>query len=88
MVGDNFAKAVAGAVEESRRQWRDLQSDLTSRYGAEEAALMTCALTHDHPVDDCRGRDRVWILVGVLAGALVLAVIAALLLRARRRGRI
>jgi hypothetical protein len=85
MVGDNFAKAVAGAIEEPRRQWRDLRSELTSRYGTEEAARMTCALTHDDPINDCRGRDRVPILVGVLAGALVLAGIAVLLLRARRR---
>jgi hypothetical protein len=88
MVEDNFAKAVAGAIEETRRQWHDLQSELRSRYGAEEAALMTCALTHDDPVDDCRGRDRVRILVGVLAVVLVLAVTAVMLLRARRRRRI
>jgi hypothetical protein len=87
MVGDNFAKAVAGAIEETRRQWRDLQAALSSRYGAEEAALMTCALTHDDPVDDCRGRDGVPILVGVLAGVVVLGVVAGTLIRARRRPR-
>jgi hypothetical protein len=87
MVEDNFAKAVAGAIEETRRQWRDFRAELTSRYGEEEAALMACALTHDDPIDDCRGRDRELILVGVLAVVLVLALIAVMLLRARHRRR-
>ena len=87
MVEDNFARAVAGAIEETRRQWRDFRAELTSRYGEDEAALMTCALTHDDPMNDCRGRDRVPILVGVLAGVVVLGVVAATLLRVRRRRR-
>jgi hypothetical protein len=86
MIEDNFAQAVAGAIEETRRQWRDFQSELTSRYGAEEGALMTCALTHDDPAGDCRGRGWARILVGVLAAA-VLVVIATTLLRTRRRRR-
>jgi hypothetical protein len=88
MVGDNFARAVAGAIEETRRQWRDLRAELASRYGEDQAALMTCALTHDDPVDDCR-RDRGRVLVGVLAGGVVLGTVAvavALGVRRRRRG--
>jgi hypothetical protein len=87
MVEDNFAAAVAGAIEETRRQWRDLRSELTSRYGAEDAALMTCALTHDDPIDDCRRPGRVGIVVGLLAGGVVLAGVAVTLLRGRRRRR-
>jgi hypothetical protein len=46
---------------------------------------MTCALTHDDPMNDCRGPDRVPILVGVLAGVVVLGAVAVTLLRVRRR---
>ena len=87
MVEDNFARAVAGAIEESRRQWRDLQAELTSRYGEAEAALMTCALTHDHPIDDCRGRDRAPTAVVILVLGVLLGVVAVALLGARRRRR-
>jgi hypothetical protein len=87
MVKDNFARAVAGAIEETRRQWRDLQSELQIRYGEEETALMTCALTHDDPINDCGGRDRVRVLVGVLAGGVVLGAVAVTLgVRRRCRG--
>ena len=36
MVGDNFAKAVSGAIAESRRQWQDFRSELTARYGKDK----------------------------------------------------
>ena len=87
MVEDNFAAAVAGAIEETRRQWRDFQAELAGRYGEADAALMTCALTHDDPTDDCRTPGRVGIVVGVLAGGVVLGGVAVTLLRARRRRR-
>ena len=45
LVEDNFAKAVAGAVAETRRQWRDFRAELTDRYGRERAQMMICALT-------------------------------------------
>jgi hypothetical protein len=86
MVGDNFAQAVAGAIEESRRQWQDFRSALATRYGEEDAALMVCALTRDDPADDCRDRGRDRILVGVLALAAAAAV-AMMLLRVRHRRR-
>jgi hypothetical protein len=84
MVGQNFAAAVAGAIEESRRQWQDLRAELVGRYGEHDAAVMVCALTHDDPVDDCRDRGWERVLAGLLAGAVVLAV-AVVLFRARRR---
>jgi hypothetical protein len=31
MVGDNFAKAVSGAITETRRQWQDFRSELTAQ---------------------------------------------------------
>ena len=87
MVGDNFAAAVAGAIEETRRQWRISGSELTSRYGPEDATLMICALTGDDPIDDCRRPGRVGLVVGVLGGGVVLAGVAVTLLRRRRRRR-
>ena len=48
-VGDNFAKAVAGAVADSRRQWRDLRQELTARYGRDRGALMACVTVPRRP---------------------------------------
>jgi hypothetical protein len=87
MVGENFAKAVAGAINESRRQWQDFKTELTARYGEEDAALMTCALTHDHPIEDCRDRGWVRVLAGILAVAGGLSAIAMMLFHVRRRSR-
>jgi hypothetical protein len=84
MVGDDFARAVAGAIAETRRQWRDLRTELAVRYGEEDAAVMTCALTHDDPVDDCRDRGPGRVVIGGLSGAAVLAVLV-LVVRGRRR---
>lgn len=80
MVGDNFAKAVAGAVAETRRQWQDLGSALTDRYGRERGDRMICALSRDDPVNACQG--VAWgRLVGigvVLCGAVAAAVMIML----------
>jgi hypothetical protein len=54
MVRQNFAKAVTGAVNETRRQWQDFRDELTTRYGRERAAVIVCALTRDNPADDCK----------------------------------
>jgi hypothetical protein len=86
MIEENFAKAVAGAIEESRRQWEDLQAELTIRYGDDEAATMVCALTHDDPTDDCGLPAWKPVLVGVLAVAVVVTV-QLMLVSARRRRR-
>ena len=85
MVQDNFAKAVTGAIEETRRQWRDFQAELTATYGEQNAALMACALAHDDPVENCAGNDRTPIVVGI-AVALSLFVLAGVVL-VRSRGR-
>ena len=86
-VGGNFAKAVAGAIEETRRQWRDLRSELEDRYGARKASLMVCALSRDDPVDDCRRRGvPAAVAAGVLVGVLGL-VLFGLRSRAVRRRR-
>jgi hypothetical protein len=84
MVGDNFSKAVAGAITETRRQWSDFRSELTARYGNDEAAMMVCALTHDDPVDDCRDRTLTRVLVLVL-GVVVVSLVTMTLVHLRRR---
>jgi hypothetical protein len=95
MVRSNFAKAVAGAVAETGHQWQEFQRALATAYGTRKASLITCVLTHDNPLEDCRaltpavgGRiagvdSTVFVLAlsGVLLG--VLGVI--LTIRARRR---
>jgi hypothetical protein len=84
-VGDNFAGAVAGAIAESRRQWRDLRAGLTARYGPVRGARMVCALTHDDPVRDCHGRNRTRVVVLVLVTGAVLAVVVGSVRAVRHR---
>jgi hypothetical protein len=81
-VKNNFAKAVAGAIGETRRQWSDLRAELVARYGATKATLIVCALSHDDPVSDCRSRTAV-VAAAVLVG--VLGVGGIVLLGVRRR---
>ena len=85
LVEDNFAKAVAGAVAETRRQWRDFRSELTDRYGRERAEMMICALTHDDPVNDCPDRPLAPVVGIVLLAIFGIAAVAALTLWTRRR---
>ena len=87
MVGDNFAKAVSGAIVESRRQWQDFRAELTARYGKDNGERMVCALTHDDPVNDCRGPDSSRVIVIVLVACGALAAAATIMLLVRRRGR-
>ena len=85
-VRDNFSKAVAGAVVESRRQWQDLQAELRVKYGTVRGERMICALTHDDPVNACR--DAGWSrLLGVVLVAAAVVVAAVILLVGRRRRR-
>jgi hypothetical protein len=86
MVGKNFAKAVEGAIQETRRQWRDFRAELRARYGAARADTMTCALTHDDPVEDCQGSGATWAVVAAIASTAAV-VIAGLVLATRRRRR-
>ena len=88
MVKENFAKAVAGAIAETQRQWRDFQSELSARYGEETGALMVCALTHDDPVEDCSDRPWTGVIVGLLLAACATLIAAvAIVVHGRRRRR-
>jgi len=84
MVGDNFAKAVTGAIAETRRQWQDFRSELTAQYGEERADVMICALTHDAPVRDCQWDERGLVVSILLVGSALAAVAMTVLLRRRR----
>ena len=87
MVGDNFAKAVSGAIAEPRRQWQDFRSELTTRYGEERAELMTCALTRDDPANDCHSGEWEGRTIGSLAVGFAVAAAATIMLVIRRRRR-
>ncbi len=91
LVEQNFAKAVAAAIEETRRQWRDFRSEMATRYGRDSASVITCALTRDDPAEQCR-RPRADAIAGRLGGPLillacltVLGAVAFLSVRRRRR---
>jgi hypothetical protein len=53
-IGQNFAKAAIGAVNESTGAWTDLGTELIKRYGTTRGTQMICAITHDDPVRDCQ----------------------------------
>jgi hypothetical protein len=84
-IGDNFSDAVAGAIAESRRQWRDFQTGLTARYGVDRGARMVCVLTHDDPLRDCGGPNLNRVAVIVLLTGAALAVVAGLARHSRTR---
>src|SRR6266511_933938 len=88
-VGSNFAKAVAGAIVETRHQWQEFRAALEANYGAEEASLMVCALTRDDPSNDCGSQSRTAALVigGVLCGVLAVGLLVFGVYRRRRAGR-
>jgi hypothetical protein len=97
--GSNFAKAVAGAVVETRHQWQELRVALEAGYGADRASLMSCALTRDDPSSECRPRSKAATggadgaedgFVAALATSAVLVVVLGVgivLVRLRRRRR-
>jgi hypothetical protein len=87
--GNNFAKAVAGAIAETRHQWQDLRDALRATYGKDKASLMTCALTRDDPLNDCRRLSRAAAAIavsGVLLGVLGVGAYWFQLRRRRRGG--
>ena len=84
-VGDNFAKAVAGAIVETRHQWQDLRAALEAGYGRQKASLMICALTHDDPLNDCRRRSPATVVVVISIGLIGLVGAGFLLFRMRRQ---
>ena len=52
-IGDNFAKAVRRAIDDTRRQWRDLASAVRQTYPGQRGDLIVCALNHDDPTKTC-----------------------------------
>jgi hypothetical protein len=85
IVGDNFSKAVTGAIAETRRQWEDFRLELQQRYGDEKAQTMICSLTHDDPPSQCQGRPWGTIVGVTVAIGAVIAGAVALVLQGRRR---
>lgn len=50
---ENFAHAVAAAIEQTRDDWAYFEEQVTAAYGSDRAALILCAVKSDDP-DDCR----------------------------------
>ncbi len=84
-VGDNFAKAVAGAIVETRHQWQEFRAALEAGYGRQKASLMVCALTHDDPLNDCRRPSPMIIALALSAGLIGLLGVGFVVFRMRRR---
>ncbi|MET0522742.1 MAG: CinY protein, partial [Jiangellaceae bacterium] len=87
-LGDNFAKAVAGAIVETRHQWEELRAALQAQYGKQKASLMICALTHDDPLNDCGRRSPVTVVLVIAVGLIGLVGAGYLLFRLWRRERL
>jgi hypothetical protein len=85
IVGDNFSKAVTGAIAETRRQWQDFRLELRQRYGDEKAQTMICSLTHDDPPSACQGHPWGTIIGVAVAIGTVIAVAVTLVLQRHRR---
>jgi LPXTG-motif cell wall-anchored protein len=91
-VGTNFAKAVAGAVVETRHQWQEFRVALKIAYGADRASLMACALARDDPLNDCRslpaaGTERTVVALAISGVLVGVSGVGILLFRMRRRRR-
>jgi hypothetical protein len=94
-VQSNFAKAVSGAIVETRHQWQDFGVALANRYGDTKGWLMACALASDDPVQDCRVPSRAagvgaagtgpTVVALAVSGVLVGMLGIGLVFRARRR---
>ncbi|MEU2559208.1 CinY protein [Streptomyces longispororuber] len=52
-VGDNFRRAVDGAIADTRRQWSDFRKELKRTYGETKGERIACVMTRDNPVRDC-----------------------------------
>lgn len=52
-LGDNFARAVNAAIEDTADKWAVFRERLVETYGPDRAGRMICAITHDDPTDDC-----------------------------------
>ncbi|KAF2750211.1 hypothetical protein M011DRAFT_484069 [Sporormia fimetaria CBS 119925] len=53
---DNFERAVAGAIRDSRRQWRHFREEIRRTYGVQRGNMIICGLVRDNPAVDCYGR--------------------------------
>src|SRR6185312_5692117 len=53
-IADNFARAVNAATDDTRDKWATFRERLITTYGPQDGALMACAISHDHPTQDCR----------------------------------
>jgi hypothetical protein len=51
---DNFAHAIAAAIDDTTDKWLTFRQRLTQKYGAKTGALMACAISHDDAMADCR----------------------------------
>ncbi|WIM94543.1 CinY protein [Actinoplanes oblitus] len=87
LVLTNFAKAVTGAIVETRHQWQELRAALRQTYGAAKGELIACALTRDDPATDCR-RTGSGVAPAALVAVLIGLIAAGYLWRRRatRRG--
>lgn len=52
-VGENFARAVRRAIDDTRRQWRDFAAAVRQAYPGQRGDRIVCALDHDDPVKTC-----------------------------------
>jgi hypothetical protein len=52
-INDNFRRSVEAAIEDSADKWATLRERLLTTYGAQDGAMMICAITRDDPTDDC-----------------------------------
>ncbi|WP_255658431.1 CinY protein [Actinoplanes sp. L3-i22] len=84
-LADNFARAVTGAIVETRHQWQEFRAALQAGYGRTRAALMICALTHDDPLDDCRRHRTATVVLVISSGLIGLAGLGLLVFRIGRR---
>jgi hypothetical protein len=53
IINDNFAHAVAAAIDDTRDKWATLEEQLRATYGELRGAQLACAITHDHPLTAC-----------------------------------
>jgi hypothetical protein len=50
---DNFAHAIAAAIDDTQDKWLTFRQRLTQTYGPKTGALLACAISHDDPIADC-----------------------------------
>jgi hypothetical protein len=53
LIDDNFARAVAAAIDDTRDKWATLEEQLSATYGEPQGTRMACVITHDRPLNIC-----------------------------------